>query len=280
MSFTIFSNKKATFQVIKTRTSKSRKIDIFPKGLTHDLSPKMAIFPTLFLGNIGQENVFYDILQRKATFQAIKTRSSKHRKIDIFPKGITHGFDRKIAIFPTFFFQALQARKMPFAIFQHEKTPFQAIKQEVENVEKLTHGFGPKMAIFPTFFFQAIYVRKMSFTIFYNKKGTFQAIKTRSSKSRKIDIFPKGLTHGFGPKMAIFPTYFFYAILARKMSFTKFYNVKPTFQDIKTKSLKNRKIIIFPKGLTHGFGPKWPFFQPIFLMQYWPGKCLLRNFTT
>ena len=86
----------------------------------------------------------------------------------------------------------------------------------------------------------------MSFTIFYNKKGTFQAIKTRSSKSRKIDIFPKGLTHGFDPKMAIFPTYFFNAILARKLSFTKFYNVKSTSQAIKTTSLKNRKIIIFP----------------------------------
>ena len=24
-----------------------------------------------------------------------------------------------------------------------------------------------------------------------------------------MDIFPKGLTHGFGPKMASFPTFFF-----------------------------------------------------------------------
>ena len=71
MSFTIFSDKKATFQVIKTRTSKSRKIDIFPKGLTHGLSPKMAIFPTLFLGNIGQENVFYDILEREKLFSRL-----------------------------------------------------------------------------------------------------------------------------------------------------------------------------------------------------------------
>ena len=34
-------------------------------------------------------------------------------------------------------------------------------------------------------------------------------MKTRSLKSQKIDIFPKGLTHGFGIKMAIFPTFFF-----------------------------------------------------------------------
>ena len=51
----------------KTRSSKSRKIDIFPKWLTHGFGPKMAIFQ-FFFGNIGQENVFYDILERKTPF--------------------------------------------------------------------------------------------------------------------------------------------------------------------------------------------------------------------
>ena len=38
----------------------------------------MAIFPTLFfLGNIGQENVFYDILQRKNAFLGYKNKKSK-----------------------------------------------------------------------------------------------------------------------------------------------------------------------------------------------------------
>ena len=60
----IFQNVKTPFQAIKTKISKSRKIDIFPKGLTHGLGPKMATFPTLFLGNIDQKNVFYDIPER------------------------------------------------------------------------------------------------------------------------------------------------------------------------------------------------------------------------
>ena len=47
-----------TFSPIKTRSSKSRKIDIFPNGLTHGFGLKMAIFPIFFLGNIPQENVF------------------------------------------------------------------------------------------------------------------------------------------------------------------------------------------------------------------------------
>ena len=152
----------------------------------------------------------------KTPFQAIKTRSSKSRKINIFPKGLTHGFGPKMAIFPTLLCQAIQARKMSFMIFQNEKTPFQAIKTTSSKSPKidifakgLTHGFGPKMAIFPTFF-QAIQPRKMQFTIFQNEITPFQAIKTTSSKNRKIDIFEKGLTHGFGPKIAIFPFFFFF----------------------------------------------------------------------
>ena len=58
-------------------------------------------------------------------------------------------------------------------------------------------------------FFLAIWYRKMSFTIFYKEKTPLYAIKRESSKSRKINIFPKELTHCFGRKIAIFPTFFF-----------------------------------------------------------------------
>ena len=62
MTFTVLQKGKMPFQAIKTYSSKSRKIDIFPKGLTHGFGPNMAIFTTFFLGTIGQENDFYDIL--------------------------------------------------------------------------------------------------------------------------------------------------------------------------------------------------------------------------
>ena len=61
----------------------------------------MTIFQTCFLSNIGQKNVFYDILEKKkTTFYTITTRSSKSRKLEIFPKGLTHGFGSKMAFFP------------------------------------------------------------------------------------------------------------------------------------------------------------------------------------
>ena len=157
----------------------------------------------------------------------------------------------------------------------------------------------------------------MSLTIFQNEKTPFQAIKTRSSKSRKIDIFPKGLTRGFGEvvydilerknpflgyknkkfkkskncyflkgvnpwfqsKNGHFSTVSFVKIQARKMSFTIFQNENTFFYAIKTRTSKSRKTDILPKGLTHGFGQKWPFFH-FFFGQYSPGKSLLRYYRT
>ena len=66
----------------------------------------MAIFKLLFfLGNIGKENVFYDILEQKQAFLRYKNNKFKRQKMDIFANGLTHGFGLKMAIYPTFFFR-------------------------------------------------------------------------------------------------------------------------------------------------------------------------------
>ena len=201
----------------------------------------------------------------------------------IFSKGVNPWFVSKKWPFFQLFFQVTQARKMSFTIFQNDKNAILGYKRRSSKSRKidifpkwLTHGFGPKMAIFPTFFFQAIQARKMSFMKFQNEKTPFQARKTRSPKSRKIDFFPNRLTHGFGPKTASFLSFSFQAIQARKMSFIIFQNEKTPFQGIKTRSPKSRKILIFPKGLTYGFGPKMAIFPTFLFRQYRPGKCLLR----
>ena len=40
-------------------------MEIFLKGLTYGFDQKLALFPSFFLGYIGQDNVFYDILEQK-----------------------------------------------------------------------------------------------------------------------------------------------------------------------------------------------------------------------
>ena len=80
MSFRIFQNDKTLFKAIKTRSSKSRKIDFFPEGLNHGFGLKMALFSTFFLSNIGQEKVFYGILERKNPFLGYKKKKFKKSK--------------------------------------------------------------------------------------------------------------------------------------------------------------------------------------------------------
>ena len=75
------------------------------------LVKKWPFFHVFFLGNIGQENVFYNILEQKNACLALKTTRSKSRKIEIFPKGLTHSFGQKMAILPCLFFRQYRPRK-------------------------------------------------------------------------------------------------------------------------------------------------------------------------
>ena len=198
MSFTIFQNEKTPFQPIKRRSLKSRKIDIFPKGLTHGFGPKIAILATCFFQAIQGRKMPLTIFQNEKTpFQAIKTRTSKSRKIDIFPKGLTHAFGPKMAILATFFLGNIGQENVFYDILE-PKNAFLGYKnknfKKSKNLlfSKASMVLVQKWPFWQLVFFQAIQGRKMSFTIFQNQKTPFQAIKTRSSKSRKIDIFPKG----------------------------------------------------------------------------------------
>ena len=52
----------------------------FSKRVNPWFGPKMAIFPTFFLGNKGQENFFYNIVERKNAFLGYKNNKSKKSK--------------------------------------------------------------------------------------------------------------------------------------------------------------------------------------------------------
>ena len=77
----------------------------------------------LFFGNIGQENIFNDILERKNAFLGYKTKKvQKVAKLRFFKNGLTHGFDRKIAIFPTFGFSEHRPEKGAIRYSRTKKT--------------------------------------------------------------------------------------------------------------------------------------------------------------
>ena len=94
-----------TFLGFKNKKFKKPKSDIFRKGLTHGFGPKMAIFPiSLFLCNIGKENVFYDIQERNNPCLVYKNKKFKKSKNWHFSKGVNPWFWSKNAHFSNFFF--------------------------------------------------------------------------------------------------------------------------------------------------------------------------------
>ena len=80
-------------------------MDIFPKGFTHGFGPKMAIFANFFfVGNIGKENVYYDILRRKNGFLGYRNKKFKMSKYWPFSKAVNPLFLSKNGDFSKLFF--------------------------------------------------------------------------------------------------------------------------------------------------------------------------------
>ena len=78
--YDILERKKA-FQGYKKKISTSRKIDIFSKWVNPCLWSKNGQFSNFFfLRIIGQENVFYDIPERKNPFLGYKNKKFKKSK--------------------------------------------------------------------------------------------------------------------------------------------------------------------------------------------------------
>ena len=110
--YDILERKNAFLGYKNKKFNKSKKW-LFSKGVNPLFWSKNAhFFNFFFLGNIGQKNVVYDILERKNAFLDYKKkRTSKVKIIDIFPEGLNHGFGRKMAIMATSFFRQYRPGK-------------------------------------------------------------------------------------------------------------------------------------------------------------------------
>ena len=137
---------------------------------------KWPFFQLFFLGNIGQENVFYDILEQKNAFLGYKNNKFRKSK------------NWHFSIFPFFFFFIFWSKNGRFSNFSF-----------LGNIGK----------------------ENVFYDILYRKKAFF-SYKTKSFKSRKSDIFPKGLTNSFGPKLAIFPTFFLLGNIGQENVFLRY----------------------------------------------------------
>ena len=85
----------------------------------------MAIFPTfIFLGNTGQENVFYDNLEGRNAFLGYKNKKFKKSKNWHFSKGVNPWFWSKNGYFSNFFFLGNVGKKNVFYDLLERKNAF------------------------------------------------------------------------------------------------------------------------------------------------------------
>ena len=160
--------------------------------------------------------MFYEILERKNAFLGYKNQKFKKSKNWDFSKGVNPWFwSKKWPFFQLFVFRQYRSGKY---VLRYSRTKKDCLRYKNVKFKKsknwgFSKGVNPwfwsKNGHFSNFLFLGSIAQE---NVFYNilaRKTTFYVSKTRSWKSQKIEIFPKGLTHGFGPKMAIFPTLFF-----------------------------------------------------------------------
>ena len=128
---------------------------------------KWPFFQLFFLGNIEQENVFYDILERKNSFLGYKNKKFKKSKNWHFSKGVNPWFLSKTGHFSNFFFLGNICQEYVFYNILERKNPFLGYKNKKFKKSKNWHfskGVNPwflsKNGHFSNFFFRQYRPRK------------------------------------------------------------------------------------------------------------------------
>ena len=175
-------------------------------------------FYLFFLGNIGQENVFYDILEGKNDFLGNKDKKIKKSKNCPFSKGVNPQFWSKNGHFSNSFFLGNIGQENAFYDILKRKKAFVGYKNDKIKKSKnwhfsksLTHGFGPKIPTISTFF-RKYRPGKCLLRYSKTKKGLSRVKKKTCSKSRKNWHFSKGVSSWFSSKYGHFFNFFFQAI--------------------------------------------------------------------
>ena len=148
---------------------------------------KWSFFNLFFLGNIGQENVFYGILQRKIASLGYKNIKFKKSKIDIFP-----WFWSNNGHFSIFFFLGSLAQKNVFYDILERKIAFLGYKNMKFKKSKSCHffrGVNPwfwsKNGHFFIFFFVGNIGQENVFYDILDRKNVFLAGKNKKFKKSK-----------------------------------------------------------------------------------------------
>ena len=201
---------------METKSSKSRKTHIFPKGFTHSFGPKFTIFPIFFFHNKGHENVFYDILNRKNAFLGHKNKKFTKSKNWHFSKGVNPWFWAKNGRFSRVYFLGNIGQENLLLRYSRRKNVFLGYKNKKLKKSKnwnFSKGVNPwflyKKAFFSKFFFLRNMGQENVFYDFLEGKNAFQRNKNKKFKKPKNWHYSKKVNPWFCSKNGQFANFFF-----------------------------------------------------------------------
>ena len=165
------------------------------------LVQKRPFFQLFFLGNIGQENVFYDILGRKNAFLNYKNKKFKKSKNGHFCKGVNPWFWSKNGYFSNFFFLGNIGQENVFYDILGGKNVILSYKNKKFKKSKNWH--------YSNFVFFRHY-RVGNCRLRYSRaKNAFLGYKNKKFKKSKNWHFCKGVNPWFWSKNGHFSNFFF-----------------------------------------------------------------------
>ena len=151
--------KKRLSRVLKQEVQKSKNLH-FSKGVNPWFWSKNGYFSNFFLGSIGQENHYYDILERKIAFLGYKNNKFKKSINEYFSKVVNPWFCSKNGHFFNFFFSGNIGQENVFYDILERKNIFLGYKNMKSKKSKNWHfskGVNPwfwsKNGHFSNFFF-------------------------------------------------------------------------------------------------------------------------------
>ena len=208
---------KNAFLGYKNNKFKKSKNWHFSKGVNPWFWSKNGHFSNFFfLGTIGQENVFHDILEQKNAFLGYKKNKFKKSKNWHFSKRDNPWFSSKNGHFSNFFFLGNIGNETVFDDILEPKNAFLGYKNNKFKKSKYWHfskGVNPwfwsKNGHFSNFFFLGNIGQQNLFDHILEPKNAFLGYKNNKFRKSKNWHFSKGVNPWFGSKNGHFSNFFF-----------------------------------------------------------------------
>ena len=180
------------------------------------LVQKLQFFQPFFLGNIGQEIVFNDIVERKNSFLSYKNKKAKKSKNCHFSKGVNLWFWSKNGHFSNFLFLGNIGQENVFNDIPERKNAVLSYKNKKLKKSKywpFSKGVNPwfwsRNGLFSNFFFLGNISQENVFKDILERKNAFLRYKDKKFKKWKNWSFFKGVNPWFWSKNGHFSNFFF-----------------------------------------------------------------------